>query len=54
MINRRVKLENCLLLAREASRDSWQLPGMKPSTRAALRQIRREAIEDARYWRSKP
>jgi hypothetical protein len=49
----RNKLQQCLRLAREASRDSWQIPGVHSATRKALRQIRREAIKDARYWRER-
>lgn len=48
----RTKLQQCLRLAREASRDSWQVPGIPRTTRTALRQVSREAIQDARYWRA--
>jgi len=49
-MNNRNKFQACLRVAREASRDSWQVPG---APRKELRQVRREAIEDARYWRAK-
>lgn len=52
-MSNRNKLQQCLRLAREASRDSWQVAGIPKPTRQALRQVRREAIEDARYWRGK-
>lgn len=46
------QIQQCLRLAREASRDSWQVPGIPRTTRTALRQVSREAIQDARYWRA--
>lgn len=49
-IDKKIKL--CIKLAREASRDSWQVPFFSSSTKAKLRGIAREAIEDARYWKS--
>lgn len=52
MTNRN-KLQQCLRLAREASRDSWQVPGIQQATRQALRKIRSEAIDDARYWKQR-
>lgn len=47
-----VKLAACIRLARECSRDSWQ-PARNPRERHAFRQISREAVADARYWRQK-
>lgn len=49
-IDRKIKM--CIKLAREASRDSWQVPFFGSQTRNKLRGIAREAIEDARYWKS--
>ena len=43
----RSKLQQCIKLAREARRDSWQEP---PAQRSEYRRISREALEDARYW----
>lgn len=42
------KLTQCVKLAREARRDSWQQPRRH---RDLYRQISREALDDARYWR---
>lgn len=47
----KTRLELCVLLAREASRDSWQHGTHKQ--RRDSRRISREFIQDARYWRSK-
>lgn len=42
------KLQQCVALAREARRDSWQEP---KRYRSEYRRISREALDDARYWR---
>lgn len=42
------KMSQCIQLAQEARRDSWQQP---PTQRSEYRRISREAMEDARYWR---
>lgn len=44
----RSKLTGCIKHARECSRNSWQEP--KHHRREYLR-MRREAMQDARYWR---
>ena len=44
----RRKLQQSVTLARECRRDSWQEPRRH---RDLYRQISREAMEDARYWR---
>ncbi|QLI49465.1 hypothetical protein vBPaeMUSP18_64 [Pseudomonas phage vB_PaeM_USP_18] len=44
------KLRFCVRLAREASYASWQ---ELESQRNEYRRIRREAMQDARYWRDK-
>lgn len=41
------KMAQCIKLARETRRDSWQQP---QPYRTRYRQISREAMEDARYW----
>lgn len=46
------KIKNCLKLAREASRDSWQVAVRGSALMKALRRVSREAIRDARYWRT--
>lgn len=46
------KLALSLKLARECSRDSWQCTELTPHARQSMRQISRESIADARYWRS--
>ena len=51
-IQARRKLANCIIFARECSRDSWQVLGMAKEHRKEMRLISREAIEDARYWRA--
>ena len=43
------KMAHCVKLARETRRDSWQQP---QPYRARYRQISREALDDARYWRA--
>lgn len=47
-ISCRRKMNQCIQLARESSRDSWQEP---KRYRSEYRRISREALEDARYWR---
>lgn len=47
-----VKLAACVRLARECRRDSWQI-ARNPRERRAFRQISREAVADARYWRQR-
>ena len=47
------KLALSLKLARECSRDSWQCTGLTPLDKQRMRDISRESIADARYWRSK-
>jgi len=42
------KLSFCVRLAREASYAAWQEPKHQ---RNEYRRIRREAMQDARYWR---
>jgi len=44
------KMQMAVRHAREWSRDSWQPPSRRD--RQLLRKISREAIEDARYWRT--
>lgn len=44
------KINNCLKLARDASRDSWQVAVRGSALMKALRRVSREAIRDARYW----
>lgn len=46
------KLAACVRLARECRRDSWQIAA-NPRERHAFRQISREAVADARYWRQR-
>lgn len=46
------KIKSCLKLAREASRDSWQVAVRGSALMKAFRRVSREAIHDARYWRS--
>ncbi len=48
----RSKLALSLKLARECSRDSWQCTDLSLRDRQCMRQISRESIADARYWRS--
>lgn len=48
------KFKACIRLARMASRDSWQLDSLEPSTLEALRTVSRQAIRDARYWKCQP
>ncbi len=45
------KIQSCIKLAREASRNSWQCTSLEARTMKALRKVSREAIQDARYWR---
>lgn len=42
------KMNQCIKLSRQSSRDSWQQP---PTQRSEYHRISREAMEDARYWR---
>lgn len=51
-IQSRRKLANCIMFARECSRDSWQPNELTRAQRKEMRRISREAIEDARYWRA--
>lgn len=44
------KLPACARFARECSRDSWQLPTQRE--RRISRQLSREALADARYWKA--
>ena len=44
------RITRCILLARECSRDSWQR-ARDAKQSSAYREIRREAMDDARYWR---
>lgn len=48
------KLAACIRLARESSRDSWQLNDSQITlnVRKKLRMISRECIQDARYWKN--
>jgi hypothetical protein len=45
------KLQMCIKLAREASRNSWQCTSLESRTLKALRKVSREAIQDARRWK---
>lgn len=45
------KIQSCIRLAREASRNSWQCTSLEKGTLKALRKVSREAIKDARYWK---
>jgi hypothetical protein len=45
------KFKAALELAKQASRDSWN-PNTPKHHRKAYRQIRIEAMQDARMWRS--
>lgn len=45
------KLDLCVRLARQCSRDSWQQP---KEHRAEYLRIKRESIADARYWMTQP
>ena len=45
------KIQSCIRLAREASRNSWQCTSLEVRTLKALRKVSREAIQDARYWK---
>jgi hypothetical protein len=47
-VRAQLKLLRCLELAKQASRASWQ---GESRNRNAYRQVRIEAMEDARYWR---
>lgn len=44
----RRKLGYCIRRAREAARNAWVEP---KSDRAEYRRLRKEAMQDARYWR---
>jgi hypothetical protein len=50
----KAKFQASIRLARMASRDSWQLDSLDPSTLKALRTVSRHAIRDARYWKRQP
>lgn len=45
------KLRRALVLAKHCSRDSWQHSDDQEQRRT-FQQIRREAMQDARYWRA--
>ena len=47
------KLALSLELARECSRNSWQCTSLTPHDKLRMREISRESVADARYWRSK-
>lgn len=46
------KIKSCIRLAREASRDSWQRAVKGSALMKALRRVKKEAMQDARYWRT--
>jgi len=46
------KIQACIRLAREASRDSWQHAVKGSALMKALRKVSREAMQDARYWKT--
>jgi hypothetical protein len=46
------KLYRCLGLARACSRLSWIAdPNLTPAHRREYKRLRRESMQDARYWR---
>ena len=44
------KLDRCLILAHDCSRDSWD-HSRSPTHRREYKRLRHEAMQDARYWR---
>ena len=48
----RSKLTLCLRNARECSRFTWlDAPDITPAHRREYKRLRRESMQDARYWR---
>jgi hypothetical protein len=47
------EFKRCIRLARQWSRQSWELDSLEVRLRNALRKASRQALREARYWKAK-